>query len=135
MSRVPSVAAILVVLVGADHRGTGPPPAQPDPQPGSGEGQVHRGHRLVRDRLRRRPLRVHVPQGRAGAVHGQGGWNAVKYEDKGDVWAQNGEIVIITKSSYSTQVGTLKDGRITGPAWNVAGRRWTWDVKDDKPAK
>lgn len=51
------------------------------------------------------------------------------YEDEGDVWAQNGNVVIMTINNYSSYVGLKEEGRITGDAWNVAGRRWTWDVK------
>lgn len=53
----------------------------------------------------------------------------VTFEDKGDVWAQNGPIVIICISNYSTNLGTMKGNEITGDAWNVKGRRWTWEVK------
>ncbi len=51
------------------------------------------------------------------------------YEDEGDVWAQNGNTVIITINNYSTYEGLKEGDRITGDAWNVAGRRWTWDIK------
>jgi len=47
----------------------------------------------------------------------------VTFEDKGDVWAQNGEIVIILIGDFSTQVGTLRGDRIAGKAWNVKERR------------
>jgi len=53
----------------------------------------------------------------------------VTFEDKGDVWAQNGAIVIICISNYSTNLGTMKGNEITGDAWNVKERRWTWEVK------
>ena len=56
----------------------------------------------------------------------------VTFEDKGDVWAQNGEIVIILSGDFSTQVGTLRRDRIAGKAWNVKERRWTWEVKKNR---
>jgi hypothetical protein len=54
----------------------------------------------------------------------------VTFENEGDFWAQNGPIVIIVKNYYSTQVGTMKGDRIAGKAWNVAGRRWTWELQE-----
>ncbi len=54
----------------------------------------------------------------------------VTFENEDDFWAQNGPIVIIVKNHYSTQVGTIKGDRMEGKAWNVAGRRWTWELKE-----
>ena len=48
------------------------------------------------------------------------------YEDKGDEWAQNGAIVLMVMSKYTTRQGKIVDGRLQGDAWNVVGRRWTW---------
>ena len=53
----------------------------------------------------------------------------VTFEDKGDVWAQNGKTVIILIGDTSANVGTLLGDRIEGKAWNATGRRWTWEVK------
>ncbi len=54
----------------------------------------------------------------------------VTFEDKTDVWAQNGNIVIILKGDFSTQVGVLLHDRIEGKGWNFRGQRWTWEVKE-----
>ncbi len=53
----------------------------------------------------------------------------VTLEDKDNVWAQNGQIVIIVIKNYSTYNGTLREDRIEGKAWNVQGKRWAWEVK------
>jgi hypothetical protein len=52
----------------------------------------------------------------------------VSFEDKGDVWSQNGSIIIVVKGSSSVQVGKINGNRMTGEAWNVNGRRWTWQA-------
>lgn len=41
------------------------------------------------------------------------------FEDKGDVWAQNGKIIIMLKGDFSTQAGN----RMEGKAWNFNGKR------------
>ena len=51
------------------------------------------------------------------------------FEHKGDVWAQNGMLVMVLIGDYSSQVGTIQDGQIKGRAWNVKEKRWTWEVK------
>lgn len=53
----------------------------------------------------------------------------VTFEEKGDVWAQNGSIVLIMLNNTSAQSGTIKGNQIEGPAWNANGQRWTWQVK------
>ncbi len=57
------------------------------------------------------------------------GEEAVTYEDLGDVWAQNGAIVIILLSDYSTYLGTINGEFMNGKSWNVVGKRWTWELK------
>jgi hypothetical protein len=54
---------------------------------------------------------------------------AVSYEDEGDLWAQNGEIVIILLSEYSTYLGTIKGDLMQGKSWNVVEKRWSWEFK------
>ena len=54
----------------------------------------------------------------------------VTFEDKENVWAQNGPIVIILVQNYSSQIGFLRGDRISGQAWNFKARRWTWEVKE-----
>ena len=54
----------------------------------------------------------------------------VTFEDKEDIWAQNGPIVIILIQKFSSQIGFLRGDRISGQAWNVKERRWTWEVKE-----
>ena len=56
----------------------------------------------------------------------------VTFEDKGDVWAQNGQIIIMLKGNFSTQVGNLIGDRMEGKAWNFRGRRWTWEAKEKR---
>jgi hypothetical protein len=53
----------------------------------------------------------------------------VTFEDKENVWAQNGNLVVILIQNYSVNVGTIEKDRIKGLAWNVTGRRWTWEAK------
>lgn len=53
----------------------------------------------------------------------------VAYEDTGDVWVQNGEIVIILLNEYSTYRGILNGDSIQGKSWNVVDKRWTWELK------
>ena len=50
------------------------------------------------------------------------------FSDKGDVWSQNGRIVVILIGDTSTKVGMISGSRISGKAWNAQGRRWTWKV-------
>jgi hypothetical protein len=54
---------------------------------------------------------------------------AASYEDEGDVWAQNGDIVIILINGYSTYQGTIKGDLMQGKSWNVVEKRWTWEFK------
>jgi len=50
------------------------------------------------------------------------------YEDKGDYWAQNGPVVIIVMTNYVTRLGHLDGNRMSGDAWNFAGKRWTFKL-------
>lgn len=54
------------------------------------------------------------------------------YEDEGDIWAQNGKIVVFTMSDFATYLGEIKGDEIVGKSWNVNGQRWTWTVKLQK---
>jgi len=49
------------------------------------------------------------------------------WEDDGDVWAQNGSIVVMVVSKYTARQGIISGSRMSGDAWNVTGRRWTWE--------
>ena len=51
-------------------------------------------------------------------------------EDERDLWAQNGQIVIIVMKDYCTMVGTLHGDRLEGKAWNVKEKRWTWEYRE-----
>jgi hypothetical protein len=53
------------------------------------------------------------------------------FELKENVWAQNGNLVVILIQNYSVNVGTIEGNRIKGIAWNVAGRRWTWGAEKE----
>lgn len=52
-----------------------------------------------------------------------------EYQDPGDYWAQNGPLVIIVTSRYSTRQGFIRGNRISGDAWNVQNHRWTWEAE------
>ncbi|MGA9115712.1 MAG: hypothetical protein WB626_02945 [Bacteroidota bacterium] len=51
------------------------------------------------------------------------------FEDEGDIWARNGQLVVLTISDYSTYLGTIDGNRMRGKSWNVVGKRWTWDLE------
>lgn len=57
------------------------------------------------------------------------GEDAVTYEDEGDVWAQNGDRVIILIGDYSTYMGTITGDLMKGRSWNVVNKRWSWEFK------
>lgn len=48
------------------------------------------------------------------------------HQDAGDYWAQNGKVVLITTTKYTTRQGLINGNRMQGDAWNVRGQRWTW---------
>ena len=50
------------------------------------------------------------------------------FTDVGDVWCQNGNIIIFTITDYTTYRATIKNDTMEGVAWNVDGKRWTWKV-------
>lgn len=50
------------------------------------------------------------------------------HEKPGDFWAQNGPVVILVMNNYATRLGHVSGTQMTGDAWNVAGRRWTWKL-------
>ena len=50
------------------------------------------------------------------------------HENKGDYWAQNGPVVILVMNNYATRLGHIDGARMTGDAWNFAGKRWTWKL-------
>ena len=54
---------------------------------------------------------------------------AMTYEDAGDLWAQNGEIVMILVNEYSTYLGKINGNLMQGKSWNVTEKRWTWELK------
>ncbi len=58
--------------------------------------------------------------------------STLTYEDEGDIWAQNGNIVVICTSHYATRQGTITGNQMKGAAWNFAGRRWDWTVEKKK---
>jgi hypothetical protein len=53
----------------------------------------------------------------------------VTFEKKENVWAQNGKLVVILIQNYSVNAGTIEGNQMKGDAWNVTGRRWTWEAK------
>lgn len=48
------------------------------------------------------------------------------HQDAGDYWAQNGKVVLITTTKFTTRQGLINGKRMQGDAWNVRGQRWTW---------
>lgn len=52
----------------------------------------------------------------------------VSFQDPTDTWTQQGRTVTIRINHYSTNVGTIEGQTLSGKAWNVTGKRWTWLV-------
>ena len=49
-------------------------------------------------------------------------------EDPKNVWAQNGQLVVILIQNFSVNLGTIEGRQMKGNAWNVKERRWTWEA-------
>jgi len=59
--------------------------------------------------------------------------DTVLYNNKTDRWFQQGNHFVMIFNNYATYSGTINGDKITGIAWNVVGKEWSWDLTKQSP--
>lgn len=55
--------------------------------------------------------------------------DTVQFNDDEDIWFQNQNNIVILLGKTSVSKGIISKDKIVGTAWNINGRRWTWECK------